>query len=103
MISKKGGCSTLGTAQESGAGRGLALCKELIGLIKGYLSLESETGKGTTVLRQTPATSSIPVIMITGGDEQEFREKAFYLGAEDFMLKPFREEEVALRARKFIW
>lgn len=40
--------TTEGTSDEKGSGLGLKLCHELIALNKGWINLESKTGKGTT-------------------------------------------------------
>src|SRR4051812_2418681 len=48
-------------------------------------------------LRQDQSTSRIPILMLTGADQSESRIKAFRLGADDFIAKPFIPEE--LRAR----
>jgi len=40
--------SRKGTAQESGSGLGLILCKEFVDLLNGIIKVESEEGKGTT-------------------------------------------------------
>jgi signal transduction histidine kinase len=48
-----------GTAGEEGTGLGLILCKELIEKNGGSLSLESEIGKGTTVMFTLPKPSKI--------------------------------------------
>lgn len=41
-----------------------------------------------TKLKEDPETASIPIIIITGKGDQD-RDKAFKLGAKDFLLKPF--------------
>ena len=40
--------SSLGTANESGNGFGLALCKQFIEMNNGYLKVESELNSGST-------------------------------------------------------
>jgi signal transduction histidine kinase len=46
--------STPGTNNELGTGLGLILCKEFIELNKGYIQLDSELGKGTSVTITIP-------------------------------------------------
>src|SRR5581483_6658780 len=50
-------------------------------------------------LKQAPATRLIPIIIITGGEDGEARLKAWELGADDFLTKPFQTVEVAVRCR----
>lgn len=48
-------------------------------------------------IKQEPATRLLPVLMITGRDAEEARLRAWELGADDFLTKPF--DTVAVRAR----
>jgi len=57
---------------------------------------------GTEVCRQiksSPATSAIPVIMVTARGEEIDRVVGFELGADDFVTKPFSMRELILRVR----
>jgi signal transduction histidine kinase len=46
----------------SGAGLGISICKQLVGLMKGELAVRSSLGRGTTVTVELPlAESSAPV------------------------------------------
>ena len=47
--------STTGTANETGTGLGLLLCKEYVERNGGAIWLESESGKGTTFFFTLPA------------------------------------------------
>lgn len=49
--------TTEGTSDEKGSGLGLKLCYEIIGLNKGWITLESKTGKGSTFTVGLPAGS----------------------------------------------
>lgn len=40
-------------------------------------------------LRETPETSQIPVMMLSGESESEFRHQALKLGATEYLSKPF--------------
>ncbi|MBD3272167.1 MAG: response regulator [Elusimicrobia bacterium] len=58
-------------------------------------------------LKQSPSTSSMPVIFISACDTQEDIDRAFALGADDYIVKPFdtlsigrRIKEVFDRTRK---
>jgi len=48
-------------------------------------------------LRQNPATRDIPIIVMTGHDNQEARTAAFRMGADDYLCKPFSFDEVLAR------
>jgi pilus assembly protein CpaE len=48
-------------------------------------------------LRRDPQFSYIPVIVITSKDELSEKLKAFELGADDYMVKPFQPEELVAR------
>ena len=48
-------------------------------------------------LRRDPKFSYIPVIVITSKDELSEKLKAFELGADDYVVKPFQPEELVAR------
>ncbi|HLO15739.1 MAG TPA: response regulator, partial [Anaerolineales bacterium] len=48
-------------------------------------------------LRRDPKFSYIPVIVITSKDELSEKLKAFELGADDYLVKPFQAEELVAR------
>lgn len=48
-------------------------------------------------LRRDPKYSHIPVIVITAQDELSEKLKAFELGADDYLVKPFQPEELVAR------
>ena len=50
-----------------------------------------------TALKGSEYTSTIPVIIITGLDSVEDEEKGFYLGAVDYITKPFNQSLVKAR------
>ena len=52
-----------------------------------------------TRLKGDPATSSIPVLIITAQQETSDKVKAFAAGAVDYVTKPFQFEEVEARVR----
>ncbi|VAX20495.1 hypothetical protein MNBD_NITROSPINAE02-170 [hydrothermal vent metagenome] len=59
---------------------------------------------GFEVLRRVKEgrdTQQIPVIMVTSDDRIETRDLALQMGAEDFISKPVKEEELIPRVRKF--
>ncbi|MBW8192758.1 hybrid sensor histidine kinase/response regulator [Neiella marina] len=62
--------------------------------ISGYDVLEQ--------LRENPATSHIPVIMVTAMTEQEAEVKGIQMGAIEFITKPIQPELLQLRVRNFM-
>jgi signal transduction histidine kinase len=52
-------------------------------------------------LKKESATSAIPVIVITSAD-REVRDKAFRLGADDFVSKPIEVDDFIPRVRRFV-
>jgi two-component system, OmpR family, phosphate regulon response regulator PhoB len=57
---------------------------------------------GTEVCRRLkadPATSNVPVIMITARGEEIDRVVGFEVGADDYVVKPFSTRELVLRVR----
>lgn len=53
-------------------------------------------------LRAEPATSRIPVIMLTARRGEQDVVNALNLGADDFLAKPFLPEELALRVKSLL-
>lgn len=48
-------------------------------------------------LRKDPHYSQIPVMIVTGKDDLKNKLKAFEMGADDFLVKPFEPEELVAR------
>jgi chemosensory pili system protein ChpA (sensor histidine kinase/response regulator) len=55
-----------------------------------------------TAMRENPALEKIPVIMITSRDTEKHREKAFSLGADQFMGKPYDPERLIKAIEYFL-
>lgn len=53
-------------------------------------------------IRKNQATKSTPVIVVTGDKNIDTRNKAFQLGANDFITKPFKKEDLVPRVRRFV-
>jgi len=54
------------------------------------------------ILKEDPATASIPVIMITCYSEKDYLEKAFNAGVIDFIRKPFDNLELLVRVKSVL-
>jgi DNA-binding response OmpR family regulator len=54
---------------------------------------------GLTVIGMIRAASSVPVIVITGADDDPTMVRALDSGADDYVVKPFRLERVTARIR----
>jgi signal transduction histidine kinase len=54
------------------------------------------------ILRDSPKSHSIPILMLTALSSEEARVKGLTLGADDFVTKPFSIKELLLRIRKMI-
>ena len=53
-------------------------------------------------LRSEPATSNVPVLVLTAKREQEDRIEGFGLGADDYLTKPFSPRELVLRVQAIL-
>lgn len=58
--------------------------------------------KVCAMLKETPATSSIPVLLLTGKGQAEDRIRGFECGADDYLTKPFAPRELVLRLRALL-
>jgi two-component system KDP operon response regulator KdpE len=54
---------------------------------------------GTEVLRWVRTTSAVPVIVLSARQESDDKIEALDLGADDYVTKPFRVEELLARVR----
>jgi CheY-like chemotaxis protein len=80
---------------------GLRKAKEVApGLI--LLDLALPVIEGFEVLRRlrtAPETRSTPILMLTARDNTSYRARAYELGADDYLLKPFHISELLLHVR----
>jgi len=77
---------------------GLAVMgRESVDLI--VLDLGLPDGNGLDLLRTLRSTSNVPVIIVTGRSEETDRVVGLELGADDYLVKPFSQRELAARIR----
>ncbi|NLA05914.1 MAG: response regulator [Firmicutes bacterium] len=72
----------------------LILLDLMLPKVNGYEVLES--------LKTDPGTGSIPVVVLTAKAEEEDRLRATELGADAYMTKPFRPQELWDVLKKFL-
>ncbi|MDP8206995.1 MAG: response regulator [Candidatus Electryonea clarkiae] len=48
-------------------------------------------------IKSNPESSNIPILFVTTRDEIEDKREAFQLGADDYILKPFNNEDLLVR------
>ena len=53
-------------------------------------------------IRESEAWADVPVIMLTSKAQERHVVRALDAGANDYVLKPFKPEELAARVRRFI-
>ena len=53
-------------------------------------------------IRSTPATATVPVIILSMKEREQDALRAFEVGADDYIRKPFNALELVARARKLI-
>lgn len=65
------------------------------------LNLPDEDGKSfISYLKSNPLYCNIPLIVLSGDEKSESRIECLKLGADDYIMKPFHPEELALRIEK---
>ncbi|UCD15509.1 MAG: response regulator [Candidatus Omnitrophota bacterium] len=68
-----------------------------------FLDIQMPGKDGITVLKELrEIDDSLKVIMITGRDDKEFREKAQQLGAIDYITKPLDLSELSKKVEEYI-
>jgi two-component system response regulator ResD len=63
------------------------------------LDLGLPDGSGLDLLRTLRSISDVPVIIVTGRSEETDRVVGLELGADDYLVKPFSQRELAARIR----
>jgi two-component system response regulator ResD len=77
---------------------GLAITqREPIDLV--VLDLGLPDGNGLDLLRTLRSRSQVPIIIVTGRSEETDRVVGLELGADDYLVKPFSQRELAARIR----
>ncbi|MBV8994561.1 MAG: response regulator transcription factor [Pseudonocardiales bacterium] len=74
-----------------------AVRRESVDLI--VLDLGLPDGNGLDLLRTVRSTSNVPIIIVTGRSEETDRVVGLELGADDYLVKPFSQRELAARIR----
>ncbi|MCA1705727.1 MAG: response regulator transcription factor, partial [Actinobacteria bacterium] len=71
--------------------------RESVDLI--VLDLGLPDGNGLDLLRTLRSTNNVPVIIVTGRSDEADRVIGLELGADDYLVKPFSQRELAARIR----
>lgn len=56
----------------------------------------------TRLLRETPGTASVPIVILTARTDEDSKMQALEAGATDFLTKPFASSELAVRCRNLV-
>src|SRR5262245_5716267 len=76
------------------------LAESVVDLVLLDLKLPAEDGM--TIARELRARSSIPIIMLTGMQDDVDRIMGLELGADDYLTKPFNPRELLARIRTIL-
>jgi two-component system, OmpR family, response regulator len=85
------------TPADTGAAMQQALAQHTIDLVVLDLRLAAEDGM--QLARELRAESAIPIIIVTGKQEEADRVMGLELGADDYIVKPFSPRELLARVR----
>lgn len=88
------------TAVQSGREMADVLAREAIDLVLLDLRLRGEDGLG--IARELRSTSKIPIIIVTGRQDEADRVMSLELGADDYLTKPFSPRELLARIRALL-
>jgi DNA-binding response OmpR family regulator len=53
-------------------------------------------------MREDPALALVPILMLTAHDDNDHLQAGFDAGVDDYVLKPFRREELIARVRRML-
>ena len=85
------------TAVADGRAMQAVLAGEVVDLV--VLDLKLQTEDGMALARRLREESTIPIIMLTGRNEEADRVMGLELGADDYLTKPFSPRELLARIR----
>jgi DNA-binding response OmpR family regulator len=88
------------TAVQSGREMAEVLARESIDLLLLDLRLRGEDG--LAIARELRSTSKIPIIIVTGRQDEADRVMSLELGADDYLTKPFSPRELLARIRALL-
>jgi two-component system phosphate regulon response regulator PhoB len=68
------------------------------------LAMDGPTGFDVLLaMKKEPRLRKIPVIVLTGNDSDEALARSFGYGADDFVVKPFKANELGMRAYRLLY
>jgi len=88
------------TAVQSGREMADVLARESIDMVLLDLHLRGEDGLG--LARELRSTSKVPIIIVTGRQDEADRVMSLELGADDYLTKPFSPRELLARIRALL-
>jgi CheY-like chemotaxis protein len=98
VLEKRGYTVEIAVDGEDALARALARTPDL--LITDVMMPKMDGWSLVRQLRSHPELAMVPVIFLTGSSSEDDRIRGFRLGADDFVSKPFRFEELDLRVAK---
>ncbi|MGF7059411.1 response regulator transcription factor [Brassicibacter mesophilus] len=57
---------------------------------------------GEDICKRVRAKSQVPILMLTAKTEEEYRVTGLYLGADDYLIKPFSPKELVARVKTIL-
>lgn len=98
LLARRGHRVELATDGETGLARALAQPPDLV--LLDILLPRLDGWQVLQALRASPALLGVPVVLLTALASDDDRLRALRLGADDFVTKPFRFEELDLRVQR---
>ena len=53
-------------------------------------------------MKRTPALANIPIVVLTSRAGEKHKQKALEMGAQDYLVKPFEEQEMVGVLKKIL-